>query len=63
MASVSSAKLGDVGVSRSVLRPYGTIEIGGRTMEATVEGGFIQAGVPVRVRDVQGPKIIVEAVG
>jgi membrane-bound serine protease (ClpP class) len=63
MTAVSSVRKGDVGVSRSVLRPYGTIEIGGRAMEATVEGGIIEAGTSVRVRDVQGPKIIVEAVG
>ncbi len=61
MAAVSSVRTGDVGVSRSVLRPCGTIEIGGKSMEATVEGGYIEAGVSVRVRDVQGPKVIVEA--
>jgi membrane-bound serine protease (ClpP class) len=53
---------GDVGVARSALRPYGTIEIGGQQMEATSEAGYLQAGTAVRVREVSGTKIVVEAI-
>jgi membrane-bound serine protease (ClpP class) len=53
---------GDEGVARSALRPYGTIEIGGQQMEATSEAGYLQAGTAVRVREVSGTKIVVEAV-
>lgn len=53
---------GDEGVARSALRPYGTIEIAGQQMEATCEGGYVQAGTPVRVREVSGAKIVVEVV-
>jgi membrane-bound serine protease (ClpP class) len=53
---------GDQGIARSALRPYGTIEIAGRQMEATVEGDYLQTGTPVRIREITGNKIIVEAV-
>jgi len=58
----SQVKLGDEGLARSALRPYGTIEIGGQQMEATSEAGYLQAGTPVRVREVSGTKIVVEAI-
>lgn len=61
-ASAASVQPGDHGIARSALRPYGTIEISGRQMEATVEGGYLQSGTAIRVREVQGVKIIVEAV-
>ncbi len=53
---------GDEGKSCSALRPYGTVQFGQRRMEAMVEGGYLQSGTTVRVREVQGGKIIVEAV-
>ncbi len=62
MQAAAKAKSGDNGTARSALRPYGTIEIDGRLVEATAESGYIQSGVAVRVREVRGEKIIVEAV-
>ncbi len=56
------AQVGDSGSARSALRPYGTVEIGGLLIEAMVEGGYVQSGTPVRVREIRGEKIIVEAV-
>ncbi len=56
------AQAGDSGIARSALRPYGTIDLGGRLIEAMVEGGYIQSGTAVRVREIRGEKIIVEAV-
>ncbi len=53
---------GEEGVTRSALRPYGTVEIAGRQVEATAEGGYLQTGTRVRVREVSGTKIVVEAV-
>ncbi len=62
MRDAIRAQVGDCGTARSALRPYGTIDIGGRLIEAMVEGGYVQSGTPVRVREIRGEKIIVEAV-
>jgi membrane-bound serine protease (ClpP class) len=62
MLAAAKAKVGDFGTTRSALRPYGTIELGGRLVEAMVEGDYLQSGTPVRVREVRGEKIIVKAV-
>jgi membrane-bound serine protease (ClpP class) len=63
-AALSAAAVhpGDEGIARSALRPYGTIEIAGRQMEATVDSGYLQSGTPIRIREIQGLKIIVEPV-
>jgi membrane-bound serine protease (ClpP class) len=58
----AKVRVGDSGVTRSALRPYGTVEIAGEPMEATCESGYLQAGTAVRVREVSGTKITVEAV-
>jgi len=62
MQAAAKAKVGENGTTRSALRPYGTIELGSRLVEAMVEGGYMQSGTQVRVREVRGEKIIVEAV-
>jgi membrane-bound serine protease (ClpP class) len=62
MQAAIRAQLGDSGTARSALRPYGTIDLGGRLIEAMVEGGYLQSGTAVRVREIRGEKIIVEAV-
>jgi membrane-bound serine protease (ClpP class) len=61
MQAAAAVHPGDVGVARSALRPYGTVEIGGRQVEALVEGGILSAGEQVRVREVRGGRIIVES--
>lgn len=61
-ASAAAVSPGDEGIARSALRPYGTVEIAGRQVEATAEGGYLQSGTRVRVREVSGTKIVVEAV-
>ncbi|MDH4475652.1 MAG: hypothetical protein QE274_04195 [Verrucomicrobiaceae bacterium] len=60
--SAAAVRPGDEGIARSALRPYGTIEIAGRQMEATVDSGYLQSGTPIRIREIQGLKIIVEPV-
>ena len=60
MQTVAQVRIGDQGVTRSALRPYGTIEIDQRPLEAMAENGYIDASVTVRVREIRGPKIIVE---
>lgn len=60
--SVQAVQTGDIGRACSALRPYGTVQFGEKRIEAMVEGGYLQNGAEVRVREIQGPKIIVEAV-
>jgi membrane-bound serine protease (ClpP class) len=62
MRDAIRATVGDSATTRSALRPYGTIDLGGRLIEAMVESGYLQSGTAVRVREVRGEKIIVEAV-
>ncbi|SKA92277.1 membrane-bound serine protease (ClpP class) [Prosthecobacter debontii] len=53
-------QVGDVGQTCSALRPYGTVQFGEERLEAMVEGGYLLNGTAVKVREIQGPKIIVE---
>ncbi len=62
MRDAARVQVGGSGIARSALRPYGTIEIGGQLVEAMVEGDYIQSGTAVRVREVRGEKVIVEAI-
>ncbi|MDB6005306.1 MAG: hypothetical protein JWR15_2293 [Prosthecobacter sp.] len=62
MQAAIRATVCDSGIARSALRPYGTVDLGGRLIEAMVESGYLQSGTSVRVREVRGEKIIVEAV-
>ena len=62
MQAAIRAQAGDSGIARSALRPYGTVDLGGRLIEAMAEGDYVQSGTPVRVREIRGEKIIVEAV-
>ncbi len=56
----ASVTVGSAGVTRSALRPYGHVDFGGTLLEAMVEGDYLTPGSSVRVRSVQGGKIIVE---
>jgi membrane-bound serine protease (ClpP class) len=55
-----AVSVGDEGHACSALRPYGTVQFGEQRLEAMVEGGYLANGTPVRIREIQGPKIIVE---
>jgi membrane-bound serine protease (ClpP class) len=57
---VSAVSVGSSGVTRSAMRPYGHVDFGGTLLEAMVEGDYLPPGSGVRVRAVQGGKIIVE---
>lgn len=56
----SAVAVGDVGVTRSALRPYGHVDFNGTQLEAMVEGDYLAPGANVRVRTVSGGKIIVD---
>jgi membrane-bound serine protease (ClpP class) len=54
--------VGETGVSVTVLRPSGTIEIGDQRIDAIAQGSFIASGTPVRVIRTEGSKVIVAPV-
>ncbi|GEP42532.1 NfeD family protein [Brevifollis gellanilyticus] len=60
MTATRAVKSGDEGRTVSALRPYGTVEFGETRVEAMVEGGYLQSGTAVRVREISGTRIIVE---
>lgn len=51
---------GELGVARTPLAPEGVVYAGGEEWTAVSEGGPIAAGAPVRVRRVDGLRLIVE---
>jgi membrane-bound serine protease (ClpP class) len=61
MTASRAVKPGDEGLSISALRPCGTVQFGASRVEAVVEGGYLQSGTVVRVREVTAGRIIVEA--
>lgn len=52
---------GAVGVAASVLRPAGKMNIDGRIVDVVAEAGYIERGTTVRVVQVEGVRVIVEA--
>lgn len=53
---------GDTGVAVTALRPYGTAEFDGHRVEVTADQGYLPNGSAVRVREIQGTRIVVEAI-
>lgn len=49
------------GMSITPLRPSGTVEIEEKLYDVVAEGGFVASGVPVKVVNVQGTRIVVRA--
>ena len=54
--------LGLMGMALTALRPAGMAEIAGQRVDVVTEGGFIAADTPIKVTQVEGYRIIVEAV-
>lgn len=54
--------VGKTGISVTVLRPSGTIEIDDQRVDAIAQGSFIASGTPVRVVQTEGSKVIVAPV-
>ncbi|WEG14257.1 NfeD family protein [Pullulanibacillus sp. KACC 23026] len=52
--------IGKTGLTVSVLRPVGTIEIDGERYSAMTNGEWVQSGIEVLVTDVDGTKIVVK---
>ena len=54
--------VGELGVTRSPLRPAGIAEIGDRRLDVVTDSEFLGAGVAVRVSEVEGTRIVVEPI-
>jgi len=52
--------VGREGVTISPLRPAGIVEIGRERLDVVTDSEFLDAGVEVRVREVEGGRIVVE---
>ena len=61
-AEVDGELVGREGVARTDLRPSGSAQIGNRRYNVVSEGDFISPGAKVRVIEVRGNRIVVEAV-
>jgi len=53
--------VGKIGISRSVLRPAGYVEVENRRIDVVTEGEMIECNMPVRIIAVEGNHVIVEA--
>lgn len=53
--------IGDVGVASTMLRPGGKAQFGDSVFDVVADGVFIQPGIMVKVTEMQGTRIVVEA--
>lgn len=56
---IDATLLGAQGVTLTYLRPFGKARINDRKIEVTTEGGFLEAGRPVRVVRIEGRNVVV----
>jgi membrane-bound serine protease (ClpP class) len=54
--------IGKTGITRSALHPSGYAEIDGRRIDVITQGEMIDSNTTVRITDVEGNRVIVEAV-
>ncbi len=57
-----SAMVGKTGMSHTDLRPAGIAEIEGERLDVVSDGGYIEKGIPIRVIEIEGPRVIVAPV-
>ena len=55
----SGAKTGDIGIAMSSLRPSGKVKIKDEIFDVVTEGEFIKKGMPVKILEIKGNRIIV----
>lgn len=61
-SEVSAVSPGDRGVSVTLLRPVGKVEIGGRVLIAQTRGELLERSTPIEVVEVSKGRIVVEGV-
>lgn len=55
-------QVGDEGVARTILRPAGQAKFGQTLVDVVADGEFIEPGSPVRVRAVEGKRVVVDVI-
>jgi len=58
----TSLKVGEEGKAVSALRPMGKAELGGKFLEVTTLGGYIETGTRIKIVRVSSNQIVVEPV-
>lgn len=53
------AKIGDIGIAMTLLRPSGKVKIKDEVFDVVTEGEFIKKGTPVKILEINGNRIIV----
>ncbi len=61
VAADETLLVGQLGSAESDLRPVGVARFGDRRVDVVSEGGYVRAGTLVRVREVEGGRIVVRA--
>jgi membrane-bound serine protease (ClpP class) len=61
-APAAGAEVGDWGVALSPLRPAGKARFGDQYLDVITDGAFVDAGRPVRITEICGPRIVVQDV-
>ncbi|MFN0012352.1 MAG: NfeD family protein [Phycisphaerales bacterium] len=54
------ARVGDVGIAQTPLRPSGRVRVGDAIIDVVAEAGFIESGQSVRIASVSGFRVTVE---
>ena len=52
--------IGKTGMSKTSLRPAGTVDLGGATLEAVSDGAYIPENTKIIVKEVSGGKLVVK---
>ena len=60
VTSPAKVRVGDQGVSSSILRPTGNAHFGEIVLDVVTRGDFVEAGAKVKVLAIEGSRIIVE---
>jgi membrane-bound serine protease (ClpP class) len=55
----SGAKIGDIGIAMTLLRPSGKVKIKDEIFDVVTEGEFIKKGISVKILEIKGNRIIV----
>jgi membrane-bound ClpP family serine protease len=56
---LKALNIGDVGTTRSALRPMGTAEFGNKNYEVRTTGSFLDPGTPVKIVQILSNQIII----
>jgi membrane-bound serine protease (ClpP class) len=59
-AALPAVRAGEIGIARTILRPAGKADFGGRLVDVISDGEFLDAGTPIRILQISGGRVVVE---